>query len=145
MKRIVLAAAMLLAACGGDDSTGPSGAANVAGNWVWQANVSNASFQLSCVATGSLVLQQSGAQFSGQLTNGQGTCTGPGGSAPFDPNGSLTSGTISGSTLSYSDGICTYSGQMSGSPVNQVQGNVNCTFAIEGQNIPMTGTWHVGR
>ena len=145
MKRILVFATAVLAACGGGDSSGPSGDINVAGTWNYQANISNSGVALSCIATGTLTITQQGSQFSGQATNSTGLCTGPGGSAPFDANGPITGGTVSGNSITYTDGICTYTGNASGNPINKVAGTVTCNFPIQGQNIPMTGTWQISR
>ena len=136
---------VVLAACGGD-STGPSNVTkNLAGVWTWQANVSNSSLQVSCIASANLSVTQTDTQFSGTLYGGGGTCTGPDGSSTFDPNGSISGGTVSGSVVTYTDGICSYTGTTVGNPVNKVVGEVTCNFPVNGQNIPMNGTWQISR
>jgi hypothetical protein len=134
-----------IAACGGD-SSGPSDAPlSLAGSWNLQANVSNSGLQVSCVLVGQVSIAQSGEQFNGQASNTQGQCTGPGGSEPFTGDGPLSGGSINGSQVSYTDGICSYVGTASGSPVNLIQGNVGCNFPIQGTNVPMNGTWQLSR
>jgi len=137
--------ALAAAACGGD-SSGPSDSTpSLAGAWSLEADVSNSSLQVSCVLTGTVTLTQSGSQFSGQASNTSGLCTAPGQSEPFTGDGPLTGGTISGSQVSYTDGICTYTGTMSGDPINRIQGNVSCDFPIQGTDVPMNGTWQLSR
>jgi hypothetical protein len=133
------------AACGGD-STGPSDSTiSVGGTWNLQANVSNSAVQVSCILVGQVSISQSGAQFNGQASNTQGKCSGPGGTFPFTGDGPLSGGSISGNQVSYTDGICSYTGSASGRPVNLIQGNVSCNFPVQGTNIPMSGTWQLSR
>ena len=70
MKRWILACAVLLGACSGGDSTGPSGGggntnANVAGTWTYNAtNLSGGG--ASCDYTGAVLqLNQTGTTFTG--------------------------------------------------------------------------------
>ena len=121
-----------IAACGGDSSGPSDSTVSIGGNWNLQANVSNSGLQVSCVLVGQVSITQC-------------QCTGPGGSAPFTGDGPLSGGSIDGSQVSYTDGICSYVGTVSGSPVNLIQGNVSCNFPIQGTNVPMNGTWQLSR
>jgi hypothetical protein len=136
---------VVLAACGGDSTGPPDVTKSVSGVWTWQANVSNASFQVSCVATATLSVSQTNTQFNGTLYNGSGTCTGPDGSSTFDPNGTISGGSVSGTVVTYTDGICSYTGVTAGNPVNKVSGDVTCNFPLNGQTVPMNGTWQISR
>jgi hypothetical protein len=143
-KNFLALLVVLSTACGGD-STGPSDSTpSLAGGWNIQANISNSAAALTCIATGDLSLTQQGAQFSGSTTNSTGTCSGPGGTAAFDANGPISGGQISGSQVSFTDGVCSYTGNATGSPVNLVKGDVSCNFPVQGQNLPMNGTWQNG-
>ena len=143
---ILLLPSVALAAACGSDSSGPNdGPPSLAGVWSLEADVSNGSLQVSCVLTGMVTITQSGNQFSGQASNTSGLCTAPGQSEPFTGDGPLTGGTISGSQVSYTDGVCTYTGTMSGDPVNRIQGDVSCDFPIQGTDVPMNGTWQLSR
>ena len=142
---LLLPSLSLAAACGGD-STGPNDSpANLAGVWSLEADISNGSLQVSCVITGIVALTQSGNQFNGQASNPAGLCTAPGQSESFTADGPLTGGAIDGADVSYTDGICSYSGRMSGNPVNRIQGDVSCDFPIQGTNVPMSGSWQLSR
>ena len=134
-----------IAACGGDSSGPSDSTVSIGGNWNLQANVSNSGLQVSCVLVGQVSITQSGEQFNGQASNTEGQCTGPGGSAPFTGDGPLSGGSIDGSQVSYTDGICSYVGTVSGSPVNLIQGNVSCNFPSQGTTVPMNGTWQLSR
>jgi hypothetical protein len=134
----------VLAACGGE-STGPNSTANIGGTWQVVASISNAGLQLSCTASGVVSVSESGQNFTGQVSGSSETCTGPGGSISDTIDGPLTGGQISGSSVSYSDGDCTYTGSMTGDPVNLIKGPVSCTIPIQGQNYQFTGTWQISR
>lgn len=130
--------------CGGD-STGPNGSANIAGNWTLTANYNNAQSQTTCTLNGSASIAQSGTTFTGQVSGSVIACTNPGGTTSGSGDGPITGGQINGNTVSYSDGECTYTGTVSGSPANRVQGDVNCNVAVGGTTYPFTGTWQISR
>lgn len=146
---IALVLAFVAAACGGD--SGPSGpdVLNMAGTYDYAFNVSNASLQVSCSGTGRLTINQNGAQFSGQSTDGATNCTGPGGQLVLANNGQVTGGTINGNQISFSfplaEAGCNATGTASGSPVNNLSGIVTCTLAVSGQTVQLSGTWQGSR
>jgi hypothetical protein len=138
--------AVFVVACGGDGgSTGPSPTVDLNGTWQFQTNTSNSVLEISCQTTGTVVVNHSGNNFTGQVTGGEGTCSSPEGIIEVTPEGSLTGGQISGEQVSFNDGECVYSGRMSGNPVNRISGNNTCTIAVGGTNYTFTGTWQVSR
>lgn len=146
MRHLRLAVAVLLVvACGGGSNTGPSPSVDLNGGWQFQTNISNVALQISCQATGAVTLSHSGNNFTGQITGGQGNCTGPGGSVALTPGGSITGGQVHSQQVSFNDGDCVYSGSMSGNPVNRLSGNNTCTIAYAGTNYTFTGTWQMSR
>lgn len=138
---------VLSVGCGGSDGpSGPSGnTINLDGSWSYSFNVSNSQLQTSCVGSGTLSIDQSGAQFSGS-SQGQTTCTGPSGQVTDQVSGVLTGGTISGSSISFlDDDGCQYTGSVSGNPVNRASGQASCDLAFQGQTYTFTGTWQASR
>ena len=100
MRCLVLAAAtVILAACGGD-SSGPG--VNVTGNWLYSvSNLSNGS--LTCSSSGTtLSVSQTGTTFSGSYSGGTLTCTTPSGTSSVAiGSGTVVSGSVSGSSVSF--------------------------------------------
>jgi hypothetical protein len=147
MTALVIAASLslALAACGGSDATAPDTVANIAGTWNLSETFSNSSQGISCNATGNVLIAQTGATFTGQVTGSTATCTTPSGPFTSNVDGSITGGQINGNSVTYSDGTCNWTGTVSGSPINRVSGNLNCTLAVSGQNYPFSGTWQITR
>jgi hypothetical protein len=143
-----LAAALgliLVASCGGDSFAPNSTTRDINGNWTLAATYNNAQVQTTCTLNGSISIAQSGTSFTGQVSGSTTSCTGPGGTTSGSDDGPVTGGQINGNTLSYNDGGCTYTGTITGSPSNRVEGNVNCDVAIGGTTYPFNGTWLISR
>jgi hypothetical protein len=134
----------LVLACGGD-SSGPNTPLSISGVWQLTANISNSSLSTTCVADGQVTISQSGQNFTGQVSGSTEVCSGPGGQASGSVDGSISGGQISGNSINYSDGTCTYTGTLTGSPPNRAQGNVSCSLPLQGQNFPFSGTWQISR
>jgi len=134
---------VLVASCGGD-STGPN-STDLNGNWTIAATYNNAQLQTTCTLNGSLSIAQSGTTFTGQVSGSVLTCASPGGNASSNGDGPVTGGQINGNTVSYNDGQCTYTGTITGSPANRVEGSTACSVAIGGTAYPFTGTFVVSR
>ena len=145
MRRFLPAGLILVAACS-DDSSDPNDAVDIQGSWNFSASVSNSELGITCEASGGLSISQAGDQFSGTISNGEGTCALPDGSASFDPSGAIGSGTITDEDqIEFSDDFCTYTGQATGNPATEVQGDASCVFGIGAQDVPMEGTWQLER
>ena len=138
------AGVLLVASCGGD-STGPNSTRDIEGNWTIAANYNNAQLQTTCTLNGSASIAQSGTTFTGQVTGSIVTCAGPGGTTSGNADGAVTGGQINGSTLSYNNGECSYTGTITGTPANRVEGDTDCDVAIGGTTYPFTGTWVLSR
>jgi hypothetical protein len=139
-----LGLAIAAGSCGGD-STGPESTRDVSGNWAATATYNNAQLQMTCTFSGSVSIVQSGTNFTGQVTGSVITCIGPGGASSGSGDGPITGGQVNGNALSYSDGVCAYTGTITGTPANRVEGDVSCDVAIGGTTYPFNGTWLFGR
>jgi hypothetical protein len=97
---LISALATVAAACGGDDSTGPS-QANVAGTWTLSA--SNMSGQgVSCnLGNTSVTLTQSGTTFSGSYGPATITCFAGGQSSSVLAQGVIVNGAINGTAVQF--------------------------------------------
>ena len=145
MRRFLPAGLILVVACS-DDGSDPNEPVDIQGSWTFTASVSNSELDITCEASGGLSITQSGDQFSGTVSNGEGTCTSPAGPLSFDPSGAIGGGTITDEDqIEFSDDFCTYTGQATGNPATEVQGDASCVFNIGGQDIPMEGTWQLER
>jgi hypothetical protein len=137
--------AIAAVSCGGGDSTGPDSTRDIGGNWNGTATYNNAQLQITCTFSGSVSIVQSGTNFTGQVTGSVITCIGAGGASSGSGDGPITGGQVNGNTLSYSNGGCTYTGTITGTPANRVEGDVSCDVAIGGTTYPFDGTWQISR
>ncbi len=129
------------AACGGDDSTGPS-QANVAGSWTLSA--SNVSGQgVSCnLSPTAMIINQSGTTFSGSYGPGTVTCLAGGESASASVQGTVVNGTVNGNSVTFDlDTQDTrFTGTMSG---NSMSGAVRWVIDLGGDIgvVLLNGNW----
>lgn len=144
MRLFLLAGLVLFLGC--SDSNDPGdGPVDIEGTWTWSAEFGSDVLELSCSASGGAIVEQSGSQFSGQIVNGSGACSGPGGSLPFDPDGAIVGGTIDDDNVEFEDASCEYTGIATGDPVDEIDGDMTCVFFIDGEDVEMTGTWQMER
>jgi hypothetical protein len=54
-RTLTLSFALLLAACGGSDGTGPNETTSIAGTWSFSDQISAASVGISCTSAGSAI------------------------------------------------------------------------------------------
>lgn len=101
MRRFSMALLGVLA-CGGDNGTGPI-STDVTGTWSASLSSMNGG-GVSCSSTAptQLILDQTGASFSGSYSGGELFCSAPGstGAVPVG-SGSVVNGTVSGRNLSF--------------------------------------------
>ena len=136
---------MAAASCGGGDSVGPNGTRDISGNWSLTANINSTQLQTTCTLDGVVAITQNGTTFTGQVSGSVVVCSGPGGTTSSSADGPVTGGQINGNEASYSDGQCTYTGTITGTPANRGQGNVNCSIPLGGTSYPFAGTWQISR
>jgi hypothetical protein len=136
-----------LLACGGDNGTGP-GSTDVTGTW--SASLSNMSGDgVSCSSTAptQLILNQTGATFSGSFSGGELFCTAPGstGAVPVG-SGSVINGTVSGTNVSFDLDTPDFHfvGGVSG---NSMSGTAEWTvdFGIPAGEVTLNGTWQAAK
>ena len=139
---LVAAAAALFAACG--DSTGP---VTLGGSWSFNDAISNSQLATSCSSNASINLTQNGNTFNGSVASGTSTCSSSGSSNSAAMDGALfTGGQIQGTSISFTDDSgCSYTGTVSGNPVNRMSGDESCVVAVSGTNYTFTGTWQASR
>ncbi|HEX8718682.1 MAG TPA: hypothetical protein VF722_17075 [Gemmatimonadaceae bacterium] len=144
----MLSVALLVAACGGSDSTGPGSAPNLAGDWTLSFTATNADHQTTCSATGPLNITQASYAFTGSFNGATGTCEEAGTQVGGTTSGQVTNGHIVGDTASFVLQGCNATGIISGNPDPvQVAGDVTCTYHPQGggASYPITGTWQMQR
>jgi hypothetical protein len=140
----VLVMAASVVGCG-SGSTTPSAPADIGGTWDYAGTISNNPVQVSCNFTGTITINQAGDQATGTYNVNE-SCNGPGGTVQQSGSGNVGGGEISGSHVSFKDdGGCTYSGQASGDPTNNMSGSVSCVIGIQGTNYTFAGTWNASR
>ena len=130
---------LLLAACGGDGG-GPTGpTANTSGAFVFRETLADQADAISCSDRGTITIAQSGASFTGTVTQ-TGTCFGPAGST--DNSGSSTiSGQVTGTTIEFGMPGCRYQGRVGGDPINAAVGTLSCTTQQGGHTFAFAGDW----
>jgi hypothetical protein len=142
MRLMVLGAIAFVIGCG--DSSGPREVVQVGGLWEFGESMTDQAHDISCTASGTVQISQSGDQFSGTAEQ-EGTCSGPGGTIDNSGTGNITGGQVNGDDVSFQTPLCQYVGQASGSPSNQMQGTSTCSFDNAGTTFTFSGTWQAGR
>ncbi len=145
-RTLTMPFALLLAACGGSDGTGPNETTSIAGNWTFSDQISAASVGISCTSAGTATIAQSGSTFTGNVNATQGLCTDSFGNT-LDNSGTnaVSGGQINGNQVTFQVPFCQFTGTISGSPANQMSGTETCTIAVSGQSVTFTGTWQASR
>ena len=140
---VLLSLAFSAAACGGD-AAGPGNAPDVEGTWTFFEVLADAAPTVSCDDEGLLALTQDGSRVSGQGSQ-TGTCTGPDGPVDNSGSGTLIGGRITGSTIAFTFGGCSYEATLIASPPDSMAGTVSCDVALEQGATTLTGSWSAGR
>jgi len=138
---------LLALAFGCGDSTGSGGSStdfDIDGDWYWEEAVGDTALSVTCADTGTITVNQSGVTFTatGHIT---GSCVGPGGTAPIDGAINVTSGKISGSTVTFNADGCPYRGTAFGAAPDSAHGTITCTASSGGVTIHLKGTWRILR
>ncbi|HZJ00239.1 MAG TPA: hypothetical protein VFD22_06220 [Gemmatimonadaceae bacterium] len=143
---IKVAAALSVLACSGDVS-GPA-EKNVSGLWTYSATNMVDGHGLSCNVLGAtLSLTQTGASFSGTYSGGRMSCYGDGGFS-YEPStsleGTVVSGTVSGSTVNFSFDTPDYfnTGTLNG---RSLSGTATMSVVSGSSRITMTGVFAAAR
>ncbi len=140
---VVVCAAIVLAACSGSDSTGPS-STGVSGNWKFQELLSASGIGLTCADSAAITLTQTGQTFTGTY-NQTGVCSANGQSGPNDGTGNITNGRVSGDSVVFNEDNCAYTGTFKGSPATSMTGTVSCPDSSTGTLLNIGGTWVMNR
>jgi hypothetical protein len=142
----VLGALATAVACGGD-STAPSGAVAIGGDWTFAGASANTQLSETCSTNAVIHIVQTGSSFTGSVTSGNEVCSRGGADVNIALAGAtLTAGQVSGSDVSFADSTpCTYSGAAVGNPAARILGTESCTVVASGVTFTLTGTWQATR
>lgn len=146
MRRILVLALVLAAACGGDSTTGPNQQTNVGGRWLYTAtNVAGSG--VSCnLSNVSMTLTQTGSTFTGTVASGSNlSCTGPGGSINESlGNDVIANGVVTGNSIQFDIGTQDLhnTGTVSG---NSMSGNITIRIVAGATTINLAGTFSAVR
>jgi hypothetical protein len=150
MRRSALTIALtctVAAGCG--DSTGPDiegpVVPSIGGLWRFSDGITAQGYA-SCISSGAITIEQTGAQFKGTMIAAVGACALFDGTVVFN-TGSLqmTGGEIKGNQVTFTAPFCQYSGTISGSPPNGMSGAATCSRSIAGQTKAFGGSWQASR
>jgi len=138
--------ALLVAGCGGDDSTGPSNA-DVAGTWTLAvSNMSGGGISCTSNTPFPLTLSQSGTTFNGTYGAGNVTCVGGGESITFTASGSVVNGSVSGNTVNFDLDTQDFhhTGTLNG---NSMSGTATWTFDLGAPvgEVTLSGNWSASK
>lgn len=133
-----------VSACGGNSPSSPSPAVlQIGGLWSFSESYSDAQLAISCINKASVTIAQSGSSFTGTSIQ-TGTCSDGENSGTFQ----LRTGIIDGANVSWADDgapVCRYTGAVTGTAANRMNGTVQCTGQIDGVNFNLRGTWEMTR
>lgn len=140
MRKLLILALVLAAACGGDSSTAVN--TNVTGTWAYTvSNVSTTGVSCS-LSNVRLTLTQTGSTFTGSASaGGVLTCSGFTGSSTTQLGGDVVAnGTISGSNISFDIGTSDFhnAGTING---NSINGTVTLHINTGTQSLTATGSF----
>jgi hypothetical protein len=145
--RVVLLSILVsvAAACGGDDSTGPS-QANVTGNWILSAtNVSGQGVSCNLNPT-AMSINQSGTTFSGNYGPGVVTCLAGTESASSPVQGTVVNGSVNGNSVQFD--LDTQDTRLTGAiSGNSMSGTVHWVIDFGGDIgvVTLNGNWAAAR
>lgn len=143
MKRLALVLVLGCAACGSDDPVAPS-QLPVAGAWSL-SQIAQAG-GTTCGEGGSVTITQpslNDTRIAGTFS-ARGACETPSLAVDFLRSGDVVGGAVSGTSIRFSLGVCTYEGVLTGTPPNEATGTLRCT-GLPGTTGELVGTWELQR
>lgn len=140
MRRYALFPVILLF-CACSDTSDPA-PVDLAGRWSVSFLTSGVNVAgYSCAGTAALDLARSGERLSGSYAF-DATCTTPHDRRADEPSGTITVGSVSGSSVRFETGECTFEGVALSS--ERMSGTVRCNRQA-GIDIPFAGNWEAVR
>ena len=129
-----------LGACGSDSVPAPS-ALPVSGSWNLSQVVEGGG--ATCGEAGLLTLTQSGATLGGTFS-ARGACETRSLAVDFVRSGNVEAGSVDGTAIHFTLGVCQYSGTIVGNPPTQLGGSLSCT-GLPGTTGALVGSWEASR
>jgi len=146
LRRLVLPALLVVAACSGSDNTGPE-RLTMNGTWRQSGDLRDAGTGDSHIHLGTFALAQQGDDFSGTgeqsgvCTHVSSTYTGP----LADPTPFAVSGRLTGRDVRFQSDICEYQGSFVEGRNNRITGTATCRYTQNGVDYVFAGQWQADR
>lgn len=153
MRRYLLPAVLAIAACSGNDNTGPE-RLSMTGSWRQSADLRDPASGDRHINLGAFSLVQSGDDFSGDGSQGiDAFCTTAGATrynGPLaDPVSFPVVGTLSGREVSFTrtDALvsCSYSGSFVEGRTDRITGTASCSYVQGGVGYNFSGQWQADK
>ncbi len=136
MRRAGVALLLALEGCGSESVPAPS-ALPVSGSWNLSHVVQGGG--ATCGEGGALALTQSGASLGGTFS-ARGACETSSIAVDFVRSGNVEAGSVNGTAIHFTLGVCQYSGTLVGNPPTLMDGSVTCT-GLPGTSGALAGSW----
>ncbi len=131
---------LALGSCGSDSAAAPS-ALPVSGSWNLSQVVQGGG--ATCGEGGALALTQSGASLGGTFRS-RGGCETSSIAVDFVRSGNVEAGSVNGTAIHFTLGVCQYSGTIVGDPPTLMSGSLTCT-GLPGTSGALLGSWEASR
>lgn len=138
---------LVVAACGGSDSAGPTTSHHLVGSWSYEMPDLQDGHGVTCVVSGPiLALTQSGVAFSGNVSGGTVACHASGvlDSASLGP-GVVINGRIAGDSVSFNVDNTQWRSVGTFVTEDSMAGIINTFTTYQGQQIYLVGHWYSKR
>jgi hypothetical protein len=131
-------------ACGGGDGALEPTDFAIQGTWYWEESLADQRIPMTCFDSGTVNVTQDGPRFqaSGYFA---GSCSGPGGVAPFEAPAALTDGVLYGDSIRFTSDRCPYRGRAYGAAPDSLVGTVTCSVVLGGVTAELSGPWRLLR